>query len=68
MPDPTCDERGLPSNDERMEFLLPVIRNLGSKKLKTIRLKKTINGVSTEFGDAQETGAYSDIEEARSRH
>ena len=45
-------EEGLPPNDERLEFLLPVIRNLGSKKLKTIRLKKTINGVSTEFGDA----------------
>ena len=46
------EEEGLPPNDERIEFFLPVIRNLGSKKLKTIRLKKTINGVSTEFGDA----------------
>ncbi|WP_372612983.1 DEAD/DEAH box helicase family protein [Halomonas sp.] len=46
------EEEGLPSNEERIEFLLPVIRNLGQKKLKTIRLKKTINGVSTEFGDA----------------
>jgi len=46
------EEEGLPPNDERIEFLLPVIRNLGSKKLKTIRLKKTINGFSTEFGDA----------------
>ncbi|MBT2999691.1 MAG: DEAD/DEAH box helicase family protein [Candidatus Thiodiazotropha sp. (ex Ctena orbiculata)] len=46
------EEEGLPTNDERIEFFLPVIRNLGSKKLKTIRLKKTINGVSTEFGDA----------------
>jgi hypothetical protein len=46
------EEEGLPPNDERIEFLLPIIRNLGSKKLKTIRLKKTINGVSTEFGDA----------------
>jgi hypothetical protein len=46
------EEEGLPPNDERIEFLLPVIRNLGTKKLKTIRLKKTINGVSTEFGDA----------------
>ena len=34
------------------EFLLPVIKNLGTQKLRTIRLKKTINGVSTEFGDA----------------
>ncbi|MEQ1908037.1 MAG: DEAD/DEAH box helicase family protein [Vicinamibacterales bacterium] len=46
------EEEGLPPNDERTEFLLPVIRNLGTKILKTIRLKKTINGVSTEFGDA----------------
>ncbi len=46
------EEEGLPTNDDRIEFFLPVIRNLGSKQLKTIRLKKTINGVSTEFGDA----------------
>jgi hypothetical protein len=46
------EEEGLPANGERIEFFLPVIRNLGRKKLKTIRLKKTINGVSTEFGDA----------------
>lgn len=46
------EEEGLPSNDDRIEFLLPVIKNLGTQKLKTIRLKKTINGVSTEFGDA----------------
>ncbi len=45
-------EEGLPPNDEREELLLPVIRDLGKQKLKTIRLKKTINGVSTEFGDA----------------
>ena len=46
------DEEGLPINDDRIEFLLPVIKNLGTQKLKMIRLKKTINGVSTEFGDA----------------
>ena len=45
-------EEGLPTNDDRIEFLLPVINNLGKQKLKTIRLKKTINGVSTEFGQA----------------
>ena len=45
-------EEGLPTNDDRIEFLLPVVKNLGTQKLKTIRLKKTINGVSTEFGDA----------------
>ena len=46
------EEEGLPINDDRIEFLLPVIKNLGTQKLRTIRLKKTINGVSTEFGDA----------------
>ena len=46
------DEEGLPANDDRIEFLLPVIKSLGTQKLKMIRLKKTINGVSTEFGDA----------------
>lgn len=46
------EEEGLPTNDERIEFLLPVIKNLGTQKLKTVRLKRTINGVSTEFGDA----------------
>lgn len=46
------EEEGLPTNDDRIEFFLPVITNLGTQKLKTIRLKKTINGVSTEFGDA----------------
>ncbi len=46
------EEEGLPTNDDRIEFLLPVIKNLGTQTLKMIRLKKTINGVSTEFGDA----------------
>jgi hypothetical protein len=46
------EEEGLPTNDDRTQFLLPVIKNLGTEKLRMIRLKKTINGVSTEFGDA----------------
>lgn len=46
------EEEGLPTNDDRIEFLLPVIKGLGTLKLKTVRLKKTINGVSTEYGDA----------------
>ncbi|HKI85674.1 MAG TPA: DEAD/DEAH box helicase, partial [Thermoanaerobaculia bacterium] len=46
------EEEGLPTNDDCIEFLLPVIKNLGSQKLKTLRLKKTINGVNTEFGNA----------------
>src|SRR5712691_8456934 len=45
-------EEGLLTNDDQIEFLLPVIKNLGTQKLRAIRLKKTINGVSTEFGDA----------------
>ena len=45
-------EEGLSTNDDGIEFLLPVINNLGTQKLRTIKLKETINGVSTEFGDA----------------
>jgi hypothetical protein len=45
-------EEGMPENDDRLEILLPVIKGLGTQKLRMIRLKKTINGVSTEFGDA----------------
>jgi hypothetical protein len=29
------EEEGLPTNDDRIEFLLPVIKNLGTQKLKT---------------------------------
>jgi len=46
------EEEGLPTNDERIELVLPIIKNLGTRPLKTIRLKKEINGVKTEFGDA----------------
>jgi hypothetical protein len=45
-------EEGLPATHDRLEFFLPIFKNLGTKKLKTIRLTKTINGVNTEFGDA----------------
>lgn len=46
------EEEGLAGDEDRIEIFLPVIRNLGNKKLKTIRLKKEINGVTTEFGEA----------------
>jgi hypothetical protein len=46
------EEEGLPTNEERRELLLPVIKNLGTRPLRMIRLRKSINGVSTEFGDA----------------
>lgn len=46
------EEEGLPPNEEMIEFILPVIRNLGSQKLRTVRLKKVINGVNAEYGDA----------------
>ena len=44
------DEEGLPTNEGQEELLLPVIRNMGLPKLKMVRLKKTINGCSTESG------------------
>ncbi|GAB6062694.1 DEAD/DEAH box helicase family protein [Deferrisoma palaeochoriense] len=46
------EEEGLPTNEERVEIILPIVKNLGKQPLKTIRLKKEINGVKTEFGDA----------------
>jgi hypothetical protein len=33
------EDEGLPSNENRIEFIMPVIKNLGSKALKTIRVK-----------------------------
>lgn len=46
------EEEGLPPNEDRVEFLLPVIRNIGTQKLKTIRLQRTIGGMQTEFATA----------------
>lgn len=45
-------EEELPTGDDLEEITLPVNLNLGDTKLKMVRLKKQINGVSTEFGDA----------------
>lgn len=45
------EDEGLPKNEERIEIMLPVVKDLGRMPLKMVRLRKTINGVSTEFGD-----------------
>ncbi len=37
------EDEGLPSNEHRIEFVLPVVKNLGQKKLKTIRLKDGVD-------------------------
>jgi hypothetical protein len=37
------EDEGLPANEDRIEFVLPVIKNLGKKNLKTIRLKEGID-------------------------
>jgi hypothetical protein len=37
------EEEGLPKNEDRIEFVLPVIKNLGSKKLKMVRLRGGID-------------------------
>jgi len=37
------EEEGLPANEDRVEFVLPVIKNLGSKKLKIVRLKEGVD-------------------------
>jgi hypothetical protein len=37
------EDEGLPANEDRIEFVLPVIKNLGSKKLKMVRLREGID-------------------------
>ncbi len=37
------EEEGLPANEDRIEFVLPVVKNLGGKPLKIIRLKEGID-------------------------
>lgn len=37
------EDEGLPSNEERIEFILPVVKNLGGKKLTSIRLKEGVD-------------------------
>lgn len=37
------EEEGLPSNEDRIEFVLPVLKNLGSVKLKTVKLQDGID-------------------------
>jgi hypothetical protein len=49
------EEEGLPTNDDRIEFLLPVIKNLGMQRLRMVRLKRSINGMNTDVVDAFRT-------------
>ena len=37
------EEEGLPSNEDRIDFVLPVLNGLGSLKLKTVRLKDGVD-------------------------
>ncbi|HUY87105.1 MAG TPA: DEAD/DEAH box helicase family protein [Pirellulales bacterium] len=37
------EDEGLPPNEERIEFILPVVKNLGGKKLTGIRLKEGVD-------------------------
>ena len=37
------EDEGLPANEDRIEFVLPVIKNLGSKILKMVRLQEGID-------------------------
>lgn len=46
------EDEGLPPDQDAVEIVLPVLRNLGMHKLKVIRLTPEINGVRTEFGTA----------------
>lgn len=52
------EDEGLPSNENRSQFILPVIPNLNSRKLKTLRLKEGIDfkrgGPKPELGTPPE--------------
>ncbi|GIW20834.1 MAG: type III restriction endonuclease subunit R [Chloroflexota bacterium] len=37
------EDEGLPANEDRIEFVLPVVKNLGTKKLKIVRLREGID-------------------------
>jgi len=37
------EDEGLPTNENRLEFVLPVVKNIGQKQLKTIKLKEGID-------------------------
>jgi hypothetical protein len=37
------EEEGLPSNEDRIEFILPVVKNLDGKKLTSIRLREGVD-------------------------
>jgi len=37
------EDEGLPTNENRIEFVMPVVKNLGQKKLKIIQLKEGID-------------------------
>jgi hypothetical protein len=37
------EDEGLPANEDRIEFVLPVVKNLGKKPLKTIRLREGVD-------------------------
>ena len=37
------EDEGLPSNEDRIEFILPVVKNLGKTGIKTIRLKDGVD-------------------------
>lgn len=46
------EDEGLPPERETEEIALPVLRNLGTHKLKVVRLRPEIDGVRTEQGAA----------------
>jgi hypothetical protein len=39
-------------NEKRIELVLPLLKTLGTRRLKTIRVAQSINGVRTELGNA----------------
>ena len=37
------EDEGLPSNEDRIEIILPVVKNLGGRKLKTVRIPDNLD-------------------------
>ena len=47
------EDEGLPANEDRIEFVLPVIKNLGSKKLKKLKIVRLKEGIDFKSNGAK---------------
>lgn len=56
------EEEGLPAEEDRQEFVLPVLTHLGGRQLRTVRLKKTIKGRSTDADAFKRLGPIATVQ------